>query len=181
MLRRKAVSTWKHKVVVPRVRLIEQQWFTEQLAGLQCEAVVPYQLLAPATYAYPLGLLWAAWGPTTWRFFRAWCVARATGRIPLGLWDCGQLVRVLDVCPLCGMPDVGLLHIVAICAHTGQLRQFAPVGSPYDILFWVLAGSGDTRQLHSMVSQLGLSVAAVVRGILRPVDFPQGDVFGLIP
>ena len=99
----------------------------------------------------------------------------------MGLWGYGQLVSALDTCPLCGALDVGLLHIVAACGRTAQYRSGAPGGSTVDILYWVLAGSGDVATLHAMVSQLNLSVGAVVHSILRPVDIPQGDVRGLIP
>ena len=150
--RRKAASLWKHKVVRPRLWQLDRQWFDSQLNALHSQTTIPYQMLVPSFVAFPTGLLWAPWGPTTLRFFKAWCVCRVTGCIPLCLWECGGLVLDLEVCPLCAMRGADLLHIVTACPGTYQFLHQAPQGSAHGILQWVLVGSGDADLLHTKVS-----------------------------
>ena len=170
--RRKAVSTWKHKVVLPRIKQIDEEWFQAQLDALPADGFLSYVGVAPSRVPFSPGLVWAPWGPTTWRFFRAWCVARATSCLPLPLWECGRLVSSLPVCPLCGGLDADLVHILAICPNTRRFRTWEDNDSPPAVSLWVLRGSGDPQLLHSMVSQLGLSMAAVADAMARPHIFP---------
>ena len=61
------------------------------------------------------------WGPRTWKHYRAWFSVRATGRIPLCLFDCGDMVRFLPACPLCGLVDADIAHLLSVCPGTCDL------------------------------------------------------------
>ena len=172
--RRRVVTLWKHKVVWPALRRMDDQWFKAQLEAIPAVSPLHYGLLAPRRLPFATGLLWAPWGPTMWRFFKLWCIARITGWIPLALGDRPVVVASLEWCPLCGCEGVDLVHVVACCSGTLRYRENAPLGEPNDVLLWVLRGSGFPEQLHAMVSQLGLSVAAVGAKDLSTRRHPAG-------
>ena len=92
---------------------------------------------------------------TTWRFFRAWIVARVTGSFPLPLWGCGDISPVLGCCALCGERLVGLKHLLAACAGTAQLRAEFPSPVLADVTGWCLDGTADTEELPLRVRYLG--------------------------
>ena len=70
-----------------RLQALEQQWFQTQIALLNDEGLIPYAELLPMREPFRAGIVWAPWGKTMWRFYRAWTVARITGTIPATVWS----------------------------------------------------------------------------------------------
>ena len=133
--RKRLVANWKTRVVEPCVRRHEARWFSEQVAMLNTEGLVPYAELVPLrTLGNDLDIRFAPWGKTMWRFYKAWCVARATSCIPAGVWgrgtrSSGTLCARLERCSLCGACEADLEHVVVSCPLLlGQRESLSALG-----------------------------------------------------
>ena len=58
------------------------------------------------------------WDADVWGFYRTWAVVRVTGRWPLALFGWLDLPRTLPECPLCGVSDADVVHVLLSCPHT---------------------------------------------------------------
>ena len=171
--RKAIVAKWKHRVVVPCVRRRETAWFHQQLAALNNEGLIPYADLVPLGQPLHLELRWAPWGRTMWRFYKAWCVARATSCIPVAVWGragpggrSGLCTR-LDHCCLCGQRDACLDHVLTRC----PVLQIHRAGLPHEVLpvrlAWVLMYADSLPELEAKVRFFGLCIGAVIAGLPR--------------
>ncbi len=165
----------------PAIQASERQWFCQQLARLNEDGAIPYAELLPLWQPFRASLRWAPWGKTQWRFFRAWCVARITTRVPLAVWGHGGLPLELNPCPLCSARSADLAHLVGECASTTKYREEGSWASSSEVLKWCLEGAGDMADLRARVRLLGLSVSAAVAAMSSrtPTDQESGSVQGV--
>jgi len=161
VLRSRAVQRWKLAVVIPRIQSLEERWFKEQLAALNEDGLVPYADLVPLRKPFRLDVRWAPWGKTMWRFFRAWLVARITSGIPLAVWGRGGVPRILFNCPVCGIADADLEHVLCSCSGLSQFREGVPYAVRDDLLRWSLEDPQEESLLRARVRYLGLCISAV--------------------
>jgi len=70
---------------------------------------------------FPDSLITAEWDNSTWCYYRAWAVTRATGRIPLNMFCAEGLPQFMSTCPLCGAPEADLRHVLLVCPCTHDL------------------------------------------------------------
>ena len=112
--------------------------------------------------AWGVGLGWAPWGSTDWRFFRAWILARISKAIPLTVWDAGELPASLPYCPCCDKTEVGLAHLVEDCPGTAEAR--AELETP--TLKYALQGDPDVEVLRRKVRAVGKACATAVAGLM---------------
>ena len=171
--RKVMVAKWKQQVVVPRVRSRETLWFYQQVAALNNESLIPYADLVPLGQPLHLELRWAPWGRTMWRFYKAWCVARATSCIPVAVWGRSSpgshsgLCMRLDHCCLCGGRDAGLDHVLARCPALRVHRA----GLPQEVLpvhlAWVLMYADSLAELEVKVRFFGLCMCALISCLPR--------------
>jgi hypothetical protein len=139
-------------------------WFSEQLAALNNDGLIPYAALVPIR-ALPLDeLRWASWGKTLWRFHRAWAAARVTGGFPWSVWGIrvASTPQRLPRCPLCGASEVGLQHVLVDCGGTASLRLGIMQWPPADFFWWVLSDTMDVEELKIKVRYVGLCFVAVL-------------------
>ena len=170
--RRAAVLRWKRKYVVPRIREVELTWFREQIVALNDDGLIPYKKLLPIHGPFRPGLVWAPWGKTMWRFYRAWAIARITGRLPVEAWGMGEALAASTLCPLCEeITGASLLHLVASCQGTACLRGSARAKlsgdglSDVDFLRCVLCDTPDLAALREKVCFLGLATCSLVHAL----------------
>ena len=78
----------------------------------------PYLRFQPSFCPLSPVLFGLSWGPRTWLHYQAWAVVRVTARWPLAVFDAGDLPQHLDSCPLCGLADVPISHLLAVCPGT---------------------------------------------------------------
>lgn len=172
-VRKALVSKWKKQVVAPCIRRKEAEWFRQQLDGLSCVSILPYAELAPLQQPFALELRWAPWGKTMWRFYKAWCMARATCCIPAAVWGrvgsagSGGLVETMAQCCLCDQRQVGLQHVLTECPCLLTHRSTLPPAVLPILLRWVLDYSGSFSDLDIKVRYFGLCVSTVVHGLPR--------------
>jgi hypothetical protein len=160
--RKHALRAYRQKVVMPRARVREIAWFQEKLADLNKEGIVNYAEIVPLRTPWRASLKWASWGPCMWRFFKAWCVARATGGVPLEVWGHGGVPKVMAKCPACKGVLVGLRHVIQGCPSTEVYRRSLPDEVGAGTLQWALVGCGDVDILRQRVRFFGLCVAKMV-------------------
>ena len=70
---------------------------------------------------FPESLLHVDWGSETWFLYKAWALARSTGRFALCLFGADVFCTDLDHCPLCGAPDVRIEHALYSCQGASDL------------------------------------------------------------
>jgi hypothetical protein len=87
ILRKRALARYKKNVVLPKIRAAESFWFTEQLAKLNDDGLVPYASLAPLRRPWRPDVVWMPWGRTQWKFFvlGQWLVSRCRFLSPCGV------------------------------------------------------------------------------------------------
>ena len=135
------MAKYKWREVVLAVRRQEETWFRQQLAGLNDDGLVPYRELVPLRQPWSFSLRWARWGRVMWKFFRWWCVARITMKIPVqDLWSV-SLASTLSTCWLCGAVNVDLHHVLEECRGTAGPRSEAGVDEG-GASTWALKGDG---------------------------------------
>ena len=165
-IRKSRVRQWKVLVVAPRIRRMEDDWFREQLASLGAEQVVPLTVLLPIWQPTPPSIRWARWGKTMWRFYRARCVARVSGGIPLVVWGFKEAPTTLKTCPFCGCSDVGLWHFLQVCAGTSQYRcEMGTSNSNGDWYSWALQDSAVEPDMKARVKYFGLCSCTVAHAV----------------
>ena len=158
-------------MVVPAARRMELQWFVEQLARLNSEGLIPYHELVSIRGLPSDSLRWAAWGKTMWRFHRAWAAARVSGGFPWSVW--GERIQSIPLrllqCPLCGLMDVDLVHLLGSCHGTSSLRLELQLSaySPTILFHWALADTFDVVELKSKVRYVGLCLVMALTGKRR--------------
>ena len=69
----------------------------------------------------PLQLLDIGLDGEDWNLYKAWAVARLTGRWPLAIFGLDFLPLCLEYCPLCNYKEPGLRHLLADCPGTQAL------------------------------------------------------------
>ena len=162
-VRKQQVKAWKDRVVAPAVRRKEDEWFLEQVSKLNSSALIPYSELLPLRAAFPNRQRWAPWGRTMRRFYRAWCIARMTGGLPMVAWEGrnGGIPLMLEPCPLCGAASVDLVHLVAVCTGTAAYATCIPIGSGVRKLRWLLEIPDSMEVFRVKVRCLGLALSAL--------------------
>ena len=164
--RRKFLTKYRRKVVVPRVRAAELEWFRRELSKLR-GGLVPYSGLAPPLRPWRVAVRRARWGRVMWRLFRAWSVARVTGEIPVVVWTGTSIGKVAAQCLLCGNVCIGLKHLLVDCIGCGDLRQEAAAPGVDSVLQWALRGENDMALLAAKVKFVGLCAARFVKAMAR--------------
>ena len=154
------IKNWKRCVVIPAVRRVEERWFREQLAGLNDEGLVPYAELVPLRSPWPAAYRWAPLGKTMWRYHRAWCVARISGGFPLSAWGRCGIPVVLAYCGLCGMPNIGLMHVLVDCPCLLAQRASLQPGVVDLLPRWALESGSNIDELGHRVRFFGVCVGA---------------------
>ena len=162
--RRQAVRSWARAAVLPKIREAERAWFCEQLGKLNDNGLLPIAEVLPLQRQWPADLRWAGWGKSTWRFHRAWCVARVTSEIPADVWGMPQ-TRLPQICALCAGAPNTLEHLLAQCPAGRGLRDAVcerwPLG-PDTLTAWVLRDVDALDERAAKVRYLGLLTAALV-------------------
>ena len=82
----------------------------------------PYAAFQIDINSFPEDLYHVDWGPDTWHLYRAWALARATGRFALCLFGADFFCTSMESCPLCGESDVRLDHALFSCIGTRDLH-----------------------------------------------------------
>ena len=141
----------------------------EQLAALNNEGLIPYADILPLQGYTAMELRWMAWGKTSWRFFRAWCAARLSMGFPWSVWGVriATIPRVIPRCPLCGVVDADLQHLLAGCSATAALRRELNAPGGQCFFWWVPQDESDAQVLRGKVRFVGLCLAAALRGLRR--------------
>ena len=162
-LRKEMVLAYRQKVVMPRARAKELRWFNEALAALNNEGYINYAELVPVRKLWKPSMKWAGWGHCMWRFFRAWCVCRITGGVPLAVWGAGRVVMFLPICPGCGATLVGLKHILQDCNELARHRDGLPLAARGRETMWALAGDAHVETLRHKVRYVGVCMAQLTQ------------------
>ena len=84
--RRKKAEEYKRRVVLPCFQRREAEWFRTEIQKATAEGRLHLPNLAPGRGRWSPSLRWAAWGPTHWKYYRAWMLIPLTGGIPLVVW-----------------------------------------------------------------------------------------------
>jgi hypothetical protein len=176
--RKQALRAYRQRVVMPKARDREIKWFQEKLAGLNDEGLIHYAELVPLRTPWRASMRWAAWGPCLWRFFKAWCVARAVGGVPLAVWGRGGVPKVMARCPACGSVLVGLRHMIEECPATATYRRCLPEDARPVTLRWALMGCADVNVLRLKIRFFGLSVARLVHEAERSGEESAVEIGG---
>ncbi|CAK0829238.1 unnamed protein product [Prorocentrum cordatum] len=167
--RKRAVQHWKRTVVLPAVLAYEQAWFVLQLGAVGTSGLLPYRELIPVRGPLSAGVRWAPWGRAMWRFYQAWALARASGRMPVEVWLAEGVAAVPLACPLCAAPAPEgctlvecLGHLLSACPAVAPLRVAC---STSDVARWALGDVEDTAALAPRVRLVGLASRAWVLGV----------------
>ena len=99
-----------------------------------------------------------------WRFHRAWCVARVSLQIPVGIWGL-PAERLPEACPLCVGGQCCLQHLIECCsaveAHRGAVQ--AAWGPPQgELLLWALRDTENVDELAAKVRLVGVAASTFV-------------------
>ncbi|CAK0811575.1 unnamed protein product, partial [Prorocentrum cordatum] len=127
---------------------MESDWSAAQVGRLANDGLVSLGDILPLRQPWSQEWLQARWGPTTWRFHRAWCTARVALCIPSAVAD----IVSVEPCPLCGGFTTTLAHLVEACAP---------------VLGWALAPDGDLDVLAARVRLVGAAARAYVSARVR--------------
>ena len=72
----KLLQAYRNSCVMPLLRVLEEQWFQQQLQQIISEAIVPYNHLDHVLQPWQPNERWQTWPPTFWSMIRIWKVAR---------------------------------------------------------------------------------------------------------
>ena len=155
--------------MLPKVRAREHEWFLSQLAGLNKEGLLPYSELLPINGPFCPGRVWAPWGKTMWRLYRAWCLARIKLEIPTEIWF-RQTGSFPDIaCPMCGeLVPATLFHLLVACPSTQDMRRTVVHECGLGMLdgraffLWALADTADLDCLRRKVVFVGIASSSFV-------------------
>jgi hypothetical protein len=166
------VARYRRRFVAPRVRAFEQSWAAAKREELPSGEPLSYKELCPvlANGVLPpwgIGLGWAPWGPTDWKYYRAWALARISFAIPLTVWDAGSMPAHLPHCPCCGKAQVDLGHVVTACPETAGVRskEWPGCDRPASLMDW-LAGVADVDILRRKVRVVGRCCGRVAAALV---------------
>ena len=154
-VRKRVVTFYRQRIVMPRARVREIAWFSKALAELNILGFVNYAELVPLRQPWKPSMQWAPWGPCLWRFFRAWSVCRITGGVPLAVWGVGGVELLIAKRPLCGGMLVGLRHILQDCLQVASDKFKLPLEARDVEAEWVLTGVGDVGLLRKKCAMRG--------------------------
>jgi len=115
--RKRLVDRYKSR----HVRPVLQQYDDNAFLTSTRKSHWPYGSFQQSLDSFPAALITADWDANTWRLYRAWAVVRATGRIPLQVFNAGDLPTYMDTCPLCQQPVADIQHFLAVCTGTRDL------------------------------------------------------------
>jgi len=122
LARRTKAQKYKNRVVLPRLHERERAWFQTELQKAVEAVRVDHAALVPGRSRWHPSSRWAAWGPTHWKYYRAWVLVRLTGGVPLVVWGAGELPPFLPTCPWCWKQSVGVVHWALECTALQDLR-----------------------------------------------------------
>jgi hypothetical protein len=164
-----AARSWKSRVVVPAIRRQEALWFAKSIAELNEAGLIPYAELVPFSRPIASELRWASWGKTMWRFYRAWCVARASQGFPWAVWGVHMqtVPMVIEICPLCGVFQADLCHILEVCSGTVILRNQLGQYPAHSFYKWVLTDEACLDVVKMKVRYVGLCLVAAFSELRR--------------
>lgn len=83
--------------------------------------VMPFTMFHPEPSRIPVDLVSVAQDKQAWRKYRAWAVARCSGRWPLTVLGGTEVPTKLPICGLCAAPEVTILHSLCHCPGTARL------------------------------------------------------------
>ena len=113
------------------VRPILQQYDDKAFLTSTQRGHWPYGSFQHSLDSFPTALITADWDADICRLYRAWAVVRATGRIPLQVFNAGELPTYMDTCPLCQQPIADIQHFLAVCTGTRDLYSQWAANSTY--------------------------------------------------
>lgn len=127
-LRKMVLRSYRHDVVKPLLLDLDKQHLMESII----EPVPTFGFSLVDLGFYEVRLEWEMFDhasvQTSHFNFRAWSLARITGRWPLPLLGKAELPQHI-ACPACGREDVSVLHMLGGCSATQQLyRNFRARG-----------------------------------------------------
>ena len=96
-----------------------------------------------------------------WRFHRAWCAARVSFQIPVGVWGLPS-ERLPETCPLCAGGAGCLQHLIECCTaiEAHQEAAHAAWGPPRgELLLWALRDTPDVDELAAKVRLVGVAAS----------------------
>ena len=167
--RRKYLATYCKEHVTPKLAEADRSCL-EQLAGLNSEGLIPYSELVPLRHPWKPSERWLEWPPSMWQMHGIWAVARIIGGTPILSIASGDFITLFPSCPFCGARVISLLHIVAVCVGTADLRKSMPLrnnASPMDILREALAIRNLT---HFDVQERIVLVASAVSRLAQALE-----------
>ena len=156
-----AARSWKRNVVRPALQRNEDNWFRENLSLASSDVGTPTRSL-PGRRQLSHELRFCEWGPTMWKFFKAWLLSRMHLKLPTEVWGLPSH-EVWPCCPFCSQKLVDFKHIVEQCCHTAEHR--ARSSAPSTVLLWCLEEATTTNALRPRVTFLGLITASFVQAL----------------
>ena len=131
--------------------------------------MVDYAELVPLRQPWPFDMRTAPWGRGRWKQFRAWCLARASGGLPLVVWGAGGIPTMLPACPFCGVA-ADLRHVLRECRGTVALRSALPGCAAHDAAAWAMRRVGVQAGLEVRVQYFGRCMARLIAAMRRPCE-----------
>ena len=119
----KLLQAYRKSCVTPLLRLLEEQWFQQQLQHMISEAIVPYNHVDHVLLPWQPNERWQTWPPTFWNMVRIWKVARIVCALPILTHEGSKFLSLLATCPFCGDVVVGIRHFVEHCVHMQDIRS----------------------------------------------------------
>ena len=115
--RTKLLTRYRRLVVTPILRDYDDKAFKAVAVKMHW----PYLMFQPNLIPCPDSLLNPNWDRTVWKCYRPWAVVRALGKVPLQVFEAGDLPLYMEHCPLCGAPLADMAHLLCICPGTRDL------------------------------------------------------------
>ena len=146
----------------PAILKAEREWFARQLTShVRLSATLPHGQFVDAftDLGFFQRLRWSPWSRLTWKYQRAWSIARLSGRIPLTLWGFADCPEWLATCPGCWWNRADLYHLLAACPATDMCRAHVPEVVLSDCLLL----DTDMEVLRQRVVLLGSCIATTAQ------------------
>ena len=115
--RARLLYNYRRHHVLPALRLYDNNAF---IASCR-RNVWPYLTFQPDLDEFPPLLFNPEWSMETWQLYRAWAVVKVMGRIPLQVFEVGELPRFLEPCPFCQDAVADVHHFLMICTSMRDL------------------------------------------------------------